>query len=1151
MKKTTKLALIALLVCLFIVSTAVLAACGGKGVLETYKPSVADKRVSDDFVLDKYIGEINEKTQQGKYKLKWTSSNTDVIKLTEMENEWLAEVTLADEEKEVILTAKTAGAKKEFKVRVAAFSASIFADNYVFPQSKATVFDDFDLETTWSFKGKTASIEWEVRADDSYHSGDYIKLNDAKNKCLVTPSGMQPTVQIHATFKYNNDTADMPYRFTVYVELSDDDKIDYWYTNTGVSMDLEGYVVAIAENDSNYSNVTFYMADKSWKAGYYIFRGGADASTHENLEIGSYVRVTGTTNTNYSGLIETNAGGNVTVVKDKSVSKDEVMKHVYAIDNDVIGDVPATLYHESQLVSLTGWTVKDVKTPAGSSNSETLMTLEKNGKSINIQMSGYMKGHYTLKDNTWKGIVDHVKDAKGKLCDITGVLGNYNGTFQILAVDKDWIKFTAAPAEGEPDVYKPIEAPVTDSYVKLAMPQTVSGKDVLLYATGEMSGYYFATSEDASDGALYQIIAEGEGYVIKCGDNYVEVVASGNYLNVKYQAKTAGFLWNWNETLKVFTATVGSNTCFLGTTTFQTIGAEKLTNGAFATNAHPAYFTVTKEVPTPVHPAVKVNNASKAIHQVLESKGVALVDKNGKLTGNYIVPADITFDLPATSEGVAVAYKLCWENAYVTYKTVGDITTFNVAPGAIHEKVKVRVDYTYSEDNKVVYTTYEYFTIETHTRTSEEIVAEEVIEITVPSTLIQGQSVDLAQAGILYYGVTNTWSVKAKDANDDASGIAIKNGKLMIDFAAPGDLTITLTVVVKHGDKTTTKSWDIAVAKIQDIIGDVTLDIAGQFAAVKSDWSSSYGEHTFQYGTDLVVKFDRASAQTSTITDLPVIGANDNGSNGTVYTTVSLTEGGKQINSVTFGLKQWTTKTWQSMYIEYTTDGQTWTEVANVGFKDKGTKNSDGMFAESLAATGLPAKVTAVRLAVATTHKKDDGSSENVQVGLSSIKLNVTANPDVKGPEKTVYTLTTSKAGSNNGYAGNCDVEVDGITWNIEGNSTTSPWRFGGKNLNAVDRSLTSKTAITSNISRIVVKFGACTITVNSVTLKVYKADPTADGSEAIYTTELKHEANGTVSVTKPADADWSNCYYKVIFNVTETAGTNSYVTISTMEFYA
>ena len=50
-----------------------------------------------------------------------------------------------------------------------------------------------------------------------------------------------------------------------------------------------------------------------------------------------------------------------------------------------------------------------------------------------------------------------------------------------------------------------------------------------------------------------------------------------------------------------------------------------------------------------------------------------------------------------------------------------------------------------------------------------------------------------------------------------------------------------------------------------------------------------------------------------------------------------------------------------------------------------------------------------------------------------SAEVSYTITVSTAGAEGVVYTLTPAK-GSNNSYTGNCDVSVDGITWNLTGN---------------------------------------------------------------------------------------------------------------------
>lgn len=160
-----------------------------------------------------------------------------------------------------------------------------------------------------------------------------------------------------------------------------------------------------------------------------------------------------------------------------------------------------------------------------------------------------------------------------------------------------------------------------------------------------------------------------------------------------------------------------------------------------------------------------------------------------------------------------------------------------------------------------------------------------------------------------------------------------------------------------------------------------------------------------------------------------------------------------------------------------------------------------------------------------------------------------------EAPEGLLYTLTTDTVtGSNNSYAGNCDMEVDGVTWNLEGNSQMNPWRLGGKSITDQDRKLTGKTAITGTVSELKISFGAnsgSSITVNSVTLKVYKVDPTGTGATAAYTkTITNYAANTTVTVTPGEGEDWTDCYYQLVFNVTVSGSSNAFVTVTKMEFY-
>ena len=151
-----------------------------------------------------------------------------------------------------------------------------------------------------------------------------------------------------------------------------------------------------------------------------------------------------------------------------------------------------------------------------------------------------------------------------------------------------------------------------------------------------------------------------------------------------------------------------------------------------------------------------------------------------------------------------------------------------------------------------------------------------------------------------------------------------------------------------------------------------------------------------------------------------------------------------------------------------------------------------------------------------------------------------------QGMESVVYTLNPTN-GSNNGYANNCDIEISGITWNLTGNSQTNPWRIGGKSLTGVERTLFSKTKLSKNISKIEITHGAASsITVNSMTVIVSK---NADFSSPVSTLTPTFVANETVTVDRPADKDWSDCYYKFVYNVTVSSTSNKFIEFTKAEF--
>lgn len=137
-------------------------------------------------------------------------------------------------------------------------------------------------------------------------------------------------------------------------------------------------------------------------------------------------------------------------------------------------------------------------------------------------------------------------------------------------------------------------------------------------------------------------------------------------------------------------------------------------------------------------------------------------------------------------------------------------------------------------------------------------------------------------------------------------------------------------------------------------------------------------------------------------------------------------------------------------------------------------------------------------------------------------------------------------SGSNNGYAGNCDVTVNGIKWNLTGNSTMDPWRIGGKKITNQDRALYSKTPLAYNIDKIEVTHG----TANSITVNSFKLIISDEANGAGETIDVAFKASATTTIDLP-EGDYTNKYFKFLYNVTNSTSDNRYVQFVGAKFYA
>ena len=161
----------------------------------------------------------------------------------------------------------------------------------------------------------------------------------------------------------------------------------------------------------------------------------------------------------------------------------------------------------------------------------------------------------------------------------------------------------------------------------------------------------------------------------------------------------------------------------------------------------------------------------------------------------------------------------------------------------------------------------------------------------------------------------------------------------------------------------------------------------------------------------------------------------------------------------------------------------------------------------------------------------------------------VDPNASVGTPSSVAcYTLSTaSQQGSNNSYAGNCDITVSGIKWNVNGNTQINPWRIGGKSITKVDRTVYSKTAYADALSKVEFVSGTVNATWNSLTL-IYSTSP--DFKDAKTLTASGIGQNKTIAFS-PEEGFPAGCYFKFVLNVTNTStSSNKYVQLKEIKFY-
>jgi hypothetical protein len=151
-----------------------------------------------------------------------------------------------------------------------------------------------------------------------------------------------------------------------------------------------------------------------------------------------------------------------------------------------------------------------------------------------------------------------------------------------------------------------------------------------------------------------------------------------------------------------------------------------------------------------------------------------------------------------------------------------------------------------------------------------------------------------------------------------------------------------------------------------------------------------------------------------------------------------------------------------------------------------------------------------------------------------------------KADDVVTYTLDGTSTGGNNKYDEESEIIQGEKTWKVTGNTTISPWRIGGKSLSGVDRTIYSVDYFEETITKVELSVGTASgITVNSLKLEVASDDKF---SSIVETVNKTFAASSTITFN--SSEEWTDCYFKITFNVTVSGTSNKYFQVNSVKLY-
>ncbi len=158
------------------------------------------------------------------------------------------------------------------------------------------------------------------------------------------------------------------------------------------------------------------------------------------------------------------------------------------------------------------------------------------------------------------------------------------------------------------------------------------------------------------------------------------------------------------------------------------------------------------------------------------------------------------------------------------------------------------------------------------------------------------------------------------------------------------------------------------------------------------------------------------------------------------------------------------------------------------------------------------------------------------------------------------YTLDGTTYVNQSSYVGVSDVSLNEVNWKVNGNTQTSEynnvpyWRIGGgknESLEGVERPVYSVDKLKANVSKVELAVGSMStegFSVNSIKLIV--ASDAGFSSVIEQKTITGIQAGSTHTFTPGQGKTWSDAYYKFLFNISASRGSNKFIEFKSAKFY-